>query len=148
VIVATQLKQPGMEQNLIAAPLQHGALEVVVKNHSRLARPCLKRMHMPAQEVFQGLIEKELQIQGARIRIRVMNESGRGPRLSSAICNAPSASFASAPVLWFPRAWWPPSLRISLFPSFDPPLDQAVSERRPSTLRGGSERGEATSWKR
>ena len=57
-----------MKQNLIAAALQHGTLEIVVKDHSRLAGPGFKRMHVAAHEVLHRLIEEELQIQGSRIR--------------------------------------------------------------------------------
>jgi hypothetical protein len=46
----TQLQQPGMKQNLIAASLQHGTFEIVVENHARLARPGLKCMHMTAKK--------------------------------------------------------------------------------------------------
>ena len=77
VIVRAQLDQAGMEQNLIAAPFQHGALEIVVENHARLAGPGFKRMHVAAQEVLHRLIEEELQIQSARIGQR-HHEAGQG----------------------------------------------------------------------
>jgi hypothetical protein len=51
-----------MKLNLIAAALQHGAFEVVVKDYARLSGPVFERMHVAAQEVLHGLIEEELQI--------------------------------------------------------------------------------------
>src|SRR5450631_4229429 len=39
VIMGAQLDQPGIESDEIAEALQHGALEIVVKNHARLAGP-------------------------------------------------------------------------------------------------------------
>ena len=78
VIVRAKLQQSRMKQNLIAAPFQHGALEVVVKNHTRLAGPGFKRMHVTAQEVLHRLIEEELQIQSARIGKR-HHEAGQSP---------------------------------------------------------------------
>jgi hypothetical protein len=66
--VRAQLDQPGVEQNLIAAPFEHGTFQVVVKNYPRLPAPEFKCVDMAAQEVLHGLIEEELQIQGARIR--------------------------------------------------------------------------------
>ena len=77
MIVRAQLQQSGVKQDLITATLQHGAFEVVVENHSRLAGPSLKRMHVAAQEVLHGLIEEELQKQGSRIRQRHY-EAGQG----------------------------------------------------------------------
>jgi hypothetical protein len=68
--VRAQLDQPGVELDLIAAALQHGAFEVVVKNHARLPGPVFERAHVTAQEVLHGLIEKELQIQSSGIRQR------------------------------------------------------------------------------
>lgn len=68
VVMGGQFDQTGVEENVAATPLQHGRLEIVVKNHAWLAVPGLKGMHMTAQEVLRRLIEKELQIQGARKR--------------------------------------------------------------------------------
>jgi hypothetical protein len=81
VIVRTQLDQPGMKLDLIAAALQHRTLEIVVKDHARLPGPVLKSMHVDAQEVFHGLIEEELQIQSSRIRQRhhEAGQSSLGP---------------------------------------------------------------------
>lgn len=77
VIMRAQLDQAGIEQNLIAAPLQHGCLEIVVENHARLTVPRLKGVNVAAQEVFRRLIEEELQKQRARIRQR-HHEAGQG----------------------------------------------------------------------
>src|SRR5580658_2969237 len=66
-----------MKVNLIAATLQHRALEIVVKNHARLPVPIRKRMHVAAQEILHGLVEEELQIQGSGIRQR-HHEAGQG----------------------------------------------------------------------
>src|SRR6266404_4236299 len=68
VVMRTQLDESRVKQNLIAATFEYGTFQVVVKNHSRLAGPEFKRMDVAAQEVLHGLIEEELQIQGARIR--------------------------------------------------------------------------------
>jgi hypothetical protein len=68
VIVRAQLDELRVKQNLIAAPFEHGAFQVVVKDRARLPGPGCKRVDVAAQEVLHGLIEKELQIQGARIR--------------------------------------------------------------------------------
>ena len=65
MIVRAQLDQPRMKLDLIAAALQYGTFEIVVKNDTRLAGPGLKRMHVAAQEVLHGLIEEEFQIQSA-----------------------------------------------------------------------------------
>jgi hypothetical protein len=65
VIVGAQLNQARMKLDLIAAPLQDRAFEVVVENDARLTRPGLEGMHVAAQEVLHRLIEEELQIQGA-----------------------------------------------------------------------------------
>ena len=70
VVMGAQFDQAGIEVNLVAAPLQHGDFEIVVKNHAGLAVPGLKGMHVAAQEVLRRLIEEELQIQSARIRQR------------------------------------------------------------------------------
>jgi hypothetical protein len=48
-----QLDRPGMKLDPIAAPLQYGALEIVVKNHARPPVPIRKRMHVAAQEIFR-----------------------------------------------------------------------------------------------
>src|SRR6202041_585081 len=78
VVVGAQFEQAGIEKNLAAAPFQHGGLEVVVENRARLAVPELKGMYMTAQKVLHRLVEKELQIQGARIGQR-HHEAGQGP---------------------------------------------------------------------
>jgi hypothetical protein len=52
-----------MEVDLVAAALQHGTAEVVIENHAGLAGPRLEGLPVPAQEVLQGLVEEELQIQ-------------------------------------------------------------------------------------
>ena len=67
VIVSAQFQQTGMKVDLIAAPFQHGTAEIVMKNHTRLARPSLKGVNMAAQEVLHALIEEELQIQRSRV---------------------------------------------------------------------------------
>ena len=67
-----------MKQDLITAPLQHRAFQVVVKQYARLAGPELKGMNVTAQEVFHRLIEEELQVQGSRIRQR-HHEAGQRP---------------------------------------------------------------------
>src|SRR5437764_4037635 len=77
VIMRAQLDQPGVKLDLIAAALQHGAFEIVIKNHSRLPGPILKRMHVAAEEILHGLIEEELQIQSSGIRQR-HHEAGQG----------------------------------------------------------------------
>src|SRR3954447_25036500 len=65
VVMRAQFNEPRVKQNLIAATLQHGTFEVVVEDYSRLTGPFFKRMHVSAQKVLHGLIEEELQIQGA-----------------------------------------------------------------------------------
>jgi hypothetical protein len=77
VIVRAQLDQPGVKLDLIAAAFQHGAFEIVVKNHARLTGPALKRMHVAAQEILHGLIEEKLQIQSSGIR-QCHHEAGQG----------------------------------------------------------------------
>ena len=72
-----QLDQPGVELDLIAAALQYGTFEIVVKNHSRLSGPVFERMHVAAQEVLHGLIEEEFKIQRSGIRQR-HHEAGQG----------------------------------------------------------------------
>src|ERR1035438_1432443 len=67
VVVGAQLQQPRMEVDLVAAPLQHGTAQVVMKNHARLSRPGLKGVDMAAQEVLHALVEEELQIQGSGV---------------------------------------------------------------------------------
>src|ERR1039457_1876266 len=67
-IVRAQLDKLRVKQNLIAAPFEHGALQVVVKNYAWLPGPEIKRVDVAAQEVLHGLIDRKLQIQGARIR--------------------------------------------------------------------------------
>jgi hypothetical protein len=64
----TQFDQPEVKLDLIAAALQHGTSEIVVKNDSRLPGPVFKRMHVAAQEVLHGLIEEEFQMQSSGIR--------------------------------------------------------------------------------
>ena len=66
VIVRAQFDQARVEMNLVAASLQHGAIEIVVEDHARLAGPGLKGMHVAAQEVLHRLIEEELQVQRPR----------------------------------------------------------------------------------
>src|SRR5713226_70430 len=68
VVVRAQLDESRVKQNLIAAAFEHGTFQVVVKDHSRLPGPEFKRVDVAAEEVLHGLIEEELQIQGARIR--------------------------------------------------------------------------------
>jgi hypothetical protein len=68
VIMRAQFQQARIELNLIAAALQHGCFEIVIKNDARLTIPCLKGMHVAAQEIFRCLVEEEFQIQGARVR--------------------------------------------------------------------------------
>src|ERR1019366_3750065 len=53
VIVRTEFDQARVEQDLIAATLQHAAFEIVVQDHSRLAGPGLKRVNVAAQEVLR-----------------------------------------------------------------------------------------------
>src|SRR5271169_777331 len=67
VIVSAQFEQARVKKNVAAAPLQHDGFEIVVKNHARLSVPGLKGVDVTAQEVLRGLVEKELQVQGARI---------------------------------------------------------------------------------
>jgi hypothetical protein len=78
VVVGTQFEQTRVEEDLAAAPLQHGRLEIVVKNHAWLTVPLLKGVHMTAQEVLRGLIEEELQVQATRMRQR-HREAGQRP---------------------------------------------------------------------
>src|ERR1035438_9534839 len=52
VVVGAQLQQPGMEVDLVTAPLQYGATQIVMKNDARLARPGLKGMDR--KSVAQG----------------------------------------------------------------------------------------------
>src|SRR5271166_716666 len=66
-----------MKQDPIAAAFQHGALQVVVEDHARLAGPSFERMHVSAQKALHRLIEEELQIQGPRIGKR-HDEAGQG----------------------------------------------------------------------
>ena len=49
-----------MELDLIAAPFEHDTLEIVVKNDPWLTAPSRETMHVTAQKVLHGLIEKEL----------------------------------------------------------------------------------------
>jgi hypothetical protein len=63
--------------NLIAASLQYGTFEIVVKNHSRLPGPAFERMNVTAQEALHSLIEEEFQIQRSGIRQR-HHEAGQG----------------------------------------------------------------------
>jgi chaperone required for assembly of F1-ATPase len=70
VVVSAKFDQTRIEKNVGAAPFQHGGLEIVVENGAGLAVPCLKSMHVAAQEVLRRLIEEELQIQSAGIRQR------------------------------------------------------------------------------
>src|SRR5271170_6796669 len=59
VIMTAQLNQPRMKHDVISTPFQHGTLEVVVENHTRLAGPGLKGVHMATQEVLRCLVEEE-----------------------------------------------------------------------------------------
>jgi hypothetical protein len=63
--------------NLIAASLQYGTFEIVVKNHSRLPGPVFERMNVTAQEALHSLIDEEFQIQRSGIRQR-HHEAGQG----------------------------------------------------------------------
>jgi hypothetical protein len=67
VIVSAQFQQTGMEVDLVAAPFQHGTAKIVMKNHTRLARPGLKGVNVATQEVLHALIEEELQIKRPRV---------------------------------------------------------------------------------
>jgi hypothetical protein len=42
MVMSAQLEQARMEQNLTAAPFQHGRLQIVVQNRARLAIPGFK----------------------------------------------------------------------------------------------------------
>jgi hypothetical protein len=66
MIVSGEFQQTWVEMNLVAAALQHGAFEIVIQDDPRRAGPGLKGMHVAAQKVLRGLVEKELQIQRAR----------------------------------------------------------------------------------
>src|SRR4029079_16213743 len=68
VIMRAQLQQARMKVDLITAPLQHGAAEVVIEDDAGLPTPVLKRVHMAAQKVLHPLIEEKLQIEGSRVR--------------------------------------------------------------------------------
>jgi hypothetical protein len=68
MIVSAELEQAGMEVDGVTATLQDDTLHVVVERDSGHAGPRLEGMHMPAQEIFQGLIEEKLQVERARIR--------------------------------------------------------------------------------
>ena len=70
VIVCAQIDQARMKGNVIAAPLHNGALQVVVEDYARLPVEERERMHVAAQEVFHGLIEEKLQVEGSRVRQR------------------------------------------------------------------------------
>src|SRR5215470_13261557 len=57
-----------MEVDGVAATLHDDTLHVVIEHDSGHARPRGKGMHVPAQKIFQALIEEKLQVQSARIR--------------------------------------------------------------------------------
>jgi hypothetical protein len=65
VIVGAQFKQAWMKAHGISVPLQDNRTEIVGQNDSWNSAPIPKGMHMAAQKVFERLVEKELQIQGA-----------------------------------------------------------------------------------
>ena len=46
--------------------LQHSAFEIIVEDDFWDAGPCLKGLHMAAQEVFHAGIEEEAQKDGAK----------------------------------------------------------------------------------
>jgi hypothetical protein len=48
VVVRAEFEQTRMEQNLIAAPLEHDRAQVVVENDARLAVPSLKGAYVSA----------------------------------------------------------------------------------------------------
>src|SRR5207249_3044915 len=68
VIMGSQLQQPRMKADRIAEPLQHSGFKIVIENEAWRIAPVAERVNMTAKEVFQRLIEEELQIERPGVR--------------------------------------------------------------------------------
>jgi hypothetical protein len=68
VVVTTEFEKSRIKEDRVAAAFQHDAFEIVVKGDARSSRLGLKRMDVPAQEVFHGLVEEKLQVESTRVR--------------------------------------------------------------------------------
>src|SRR5881398_2447757 len=68
VVVTTELEKSRIKEDGVAAASQDDTFEIIVKGDARSSRPGLKRMDVPAQEVFHGLIEEKLQVKSTRVR--------------------------------------------------------------------------------
>src|ERR1700730_4791868 len=66
-IASSKLEQGGMKADDVTLALQHSAFEIIVEDDFWDAGPCLKGLHMAAQEVFHAGIEEEAQKDLARI---------------------------------------------------------------------------------
>src|SRR5450432_164098 len=62
MVVRRDLLDLGIEPNDVAAPLKHGAFEIVVEQHARHAAEECKSVDVPAEEIEHRGAEKEAQI--------------------------------------------------------------------------------------
>jgi hypothetical protein len=68
VIVTTEFEKSRIKEDGVAAAFQDDTFEMIVKGDAGSSTPGLKRMDVPAQEVFHGLIEEKLQVESTRVR--------------------------------------------------------------------------------
>jgi hypothetical protein len=78
VIVAAQFEQPRLKVDVVTTTFEDDGFEIVIENGSGTAAPCRKGMHMAEQKVLQGLVEKELEIEGAAVGERE-HKAGQAP---------------------------------------------------------------------
>jgi len=67
VVVGGEFEQAGMEMNGIAAALEYHAFQIVIQNGSGGPTPIGEGMDVAEEKILQGLIEEELQPQGAAV---------------------------------------------------------------------------------
>ena len=67
MVVGGEFEKTGMEVNGIAAALQDHAAEIVGQNGSRRPTPIGEGMDVAEEKILQGLVEEELQPQGAAV---------------------------------------------------------------------------------
>jgi hypothetical protein len=67
VIVAAQFEQPRLKVDGVTTAFEDDGFEIVIENDSGTAAPLTKGMDVAQQKVLQGLIEKELEIEGAAV---------------------------------------------------------------------------------
>jgi len=67
VVVGRKFQEAGMEMNGVTAALQHDTAEIIALQAPRRPTPVGESVDMAEEEIFQALIEKELEPQGAAV---------------------------------------------------------------------------------